>query len=226
MTLHLCSIALVSILMQPVAGGIRIVSSAPPAVTPARVVRAGAPIDTQSRTLRLSIPFPSGKAGYGDVTILFEPTSKLLWWFFEGIERADDPGLFKSPFGGFVLGVADDKIAGFTVDGSVLWIRDSTAHVPNLDGGQADVLARIKENAARIDKGTMEWGRSIPLGSALPDFFLLKGSAGPAHATIRQVSRTPGQWRLLLDGPNKNSAEVILDDEYKVIRATVLPSSP
>jgi hypothetical protein len=58
----------------------------------------------------------------------------------------------------------------------------------------------------------------------LPDFFLLKGSAAPSRARIREVARMPGQWRLILDGPNKNSAEVILGDDYRLIRATVLPS--
>lgn len=223
MTATLWSIALVSILMQPPAGGIRIVTSAPFRADPAHVLRSGPPVDTQARTLRLSIGFPSGKTGYADVAILYEPGTRLVWWFYQGVERPDDPGILQSPLGGFVLYVADGKVAGFTLQGSVLWVRDSTSRAASLDEGQAGVLERIKENAERIEKGTMQWGRSIRLGSSLPDFFLLKGSAGPAHGTIREVGRTPGGWRLLLDGPNGTSAEVMLDDEYRLVRAAVLP---
>jgi hypothetical protein len=217
---------LVSILLQSAAGEIRIISSAQARAEAVRIIRDGAPAETESRTLRLAIGLPSGKTAYGDITILYESSTGLMWWFYQGVERLDDSGLLQSPLGGFVVRASDGKVAGFSLYQSVLWIRDSTAHVSSLDDGQAAVLARMKDNAERIEKGTMQWGRSIRLGPTLPDFFLLKGSAAPARGTIREIVKTPGGWRLLLDGPNKNSAEVILDDEYNLIRASVLPSAP
>lgn len=224
MTVKLWCILLLLVTMGSPSVEIRILNSVQSKAQSPQVVRRGQPVEIELRALRLSIVLPSGKIGYADVTMLSEPKTKLFWWFYQTVEQPDDKGILQSPLDDFIIYVADDKVAGFNLDLSVLSVRDSTSHFLSLDEGQTKVLERIKENAERIEKGSMRWATPVRLGPVLPDFFLLKGSAAPSRARIREVARMPGQWRLILDGPNKNSAEVILGDGYRLIRATVLPS--
>jgi hypothetical protein len=202
---------------------IRILDSVQSKAHSRHVVRNGQAVEIDLRALRLSIVLPSGKVGYADVAMLSEPKTKLFWWFYQTVEQPDDKGILQSPLDALMICVADDKVAGFNLTQAVLSVRDSTSHFSSMDEGQTKVLARIKENAERIEDGSMRWAKRVPLGRALPDFFVLKDSAAPPRGTIREVARMPGQWRLILDGPNTNSAEVILDDDNRVIRATVLP---
>ena len=56
-----------------------------------------------------------------------------------------------------------------------------------------------------------------------PDFLDLKYSATAGETTIRSVAWKKGKWRLLFDGPNKDTAEVVLNDTYEIVRVTRIP---
>jgi len=58
-----------------------------------------------------------------------------------------------------------------------------------------------------------------------PSFLILKGSASPfPEPKIREISTRDGEWRIILDGPNKDAAEVVMSDDYQVVRAARLPA--
>jgi hypothetical protein len=81
--------------------------------------------------------------------------------------------------------------------------------------------------AQEIETGTgAASSREINVGAALgSDFLALKGSASPfPEPKIREVARRNGQWHLIFDGPNKDSAELVLSDDYRVIRVNRLPN--
>lgn len=201
---------------------VQIVESIQATTQPTHVVKDGRPVQVELRAARLSIAFPSGKMGQADIRMLYEPRTKLFWWTYRTVEP-NGPEL-RASLDDFAVYVTDGRVVAFNLFLSALSVRDSTSHFLSLDEGQTKVLDRIRQNAERIEKGSMTWSRTIRLGPALPDFLLLKGSAAPPHATIREVTKSPGEWRLILDGPNKNAAEVVLTDEYDLLRATVLPS--
>jgi len=201
---------------------VQVVESIQGTTQPTQVVKDGRPVEVELRAARLSIAFPSGKVGYADVRMLYEPRTKLFWWTYQTIEP--NGPVLRASLDDFAVYLTDSKIVAFNLFMSALSVRDSMSHFLSLDEGQTKILERIRENAERIENGSMTWARTIRLGPALPDFLLLKGSAAPPHAKVREVTKAPGEWRLILDGPNKNSAEVVLSDEYDLLRATVLPS--
>jgi hypothetical protein len=58
------------------------------------------------------------------------------------------------------------------------------------------------------------------------EFLVLKGSAVPfPQPKIGEITKKDGQWQLVFDGPNKDSAEAVLGDDYRVISAARVPSS-
>jgi hypothetical protein len=189
----------------------------------------GKPVQVELRKARVAIRFPSGNTGQADVTMLYEPQSRLFWWDYYQVPRLDQPStdiaelLAKSRFF-----VTQDSIDRFAFSRPTLRIRQCSEHYSNLDEGQAKTLTEINNNAGEIEKGRWNWFREINLAKALGfDFMHLKGSASPfPEPKLREVTRRDGEWHLTFDGPNKDSAEVVLGDDYQVVSVNRSPASP
>lgn len=166
-TAKLLCLALSMVTMRSPSVEIRIINSVQSQAPSPHVVRNGEPADVELRAVRLSIAFPSGKFGYADATMLYGPKTKLFWWFYQSLERQDDKGILQTPLDDFVVYIANDKVAGFSLDLSVLSVRDSTSHFLSLDDGQNKALERIKEYADRIRKGQDETGSFCPAWSSI-----------------------------------------------------------
>ena len=85
-------------------------------------------------------------------------------------------------------------------------------------------MTTLKKKSREIQLGTIEWFHGVNVAKALgPNFLILKGSASPfPEPKIREVSKRDGEWHIILDGPNDDSAEVVMSDDYQVISATRL----
>jgi hypothetical protein len=59
---------------------VQVVESIQGTTQPTQVVRDGRQVEVELRAARVSIAFPSGKVGYADVGMLYEPRTKLFWW--------------------------------------------------------------------------------------------------------------------------------------------------
>jgi hypothetical protein len=197
----------------------------------AQIEHAEIPMDGHSvkvelRQIRAAIPFPSAATRLADITMVFDPQSGLFWWNYYQVPSSDQPPrrlaetLAKARFY-----IAKDKIVSFDFSRPNLWVRDCNERYSSMEQGQANVVAEIRNRAAEIEKGEWAWVHVINLGKDLgSDFLSLKGSASPfPEPKLREVKKEDGQWRLIFDGPNKDSAEVVLSDDYRVVSTKRFP---
>jgi len=191
------------------------------------VMKDGKPVNVDVRQEEVSIGLPNGSTSTADVILLREPKSGLFWWRFQGLspgQHLTKPALY----GDYVVYISAGKVFGFTFAQPSLWIRESGQHYSGLDQGEAAVLDEIKSKVGEIQvrSGGAYFGdRSVNLGRTLAsDFLHLRNSASPfPQARIRSVSRSNGTWHLILDGPNKDTAEAVLSDDYQIISTTYFP---
>jgi hypothetical protein len=193
-----------------------------------QVLEDGQPVQVDLRKMRVTIKFPSGKTRQADITMLHEPRHGLFWWDYYEVPEQDQPSTdvaeltVKSKF--YII---ENKIVAFTFSRS-LWIRECVERHSSMNDGQAKVFSEIESKAGEIEKGQWEWFHEINVAKVLGfDFFHLKGSASPfPEPRLREVTRKGAEWHLTFDGPNKDSAEVVLGDDYQVVSVNRSPASP
>lgn len=187
---------------------------------PVQVATNAGPVQADLREARVALQFPSGKIGFAHVTILYEPKSRLFWWRYQTIES--EMSLPEK----FLIYIDQDRVVAFSFSRPNLWVRESTAHCSSLNDAEAKVLTEIRGRVVEIERGTVQWARPINIGRMLgSDFLALKGSASPfPQPTLREIHKREGQWHVILDGPNRDTGEVVLDDKFELISATVLPA--
>ncbi len=192
-----------------------------------QVTKDGQRVQAELQNVQLTIPFPNGKIGQADIVMLHEPQSGLFWWRYQAIE----PGHFASTWAedflsSYKVYITEDKIVVFTFSRPFVWVRESSEHCSTLAEGQASVLATLKNKSREIQSGTIVWFHGVNVAKALgPSFLILKGSASPfPEPKIREISKRDGEWRIILDGPNKDAAEVVMSDDYQVVSAARLPA--
>ena len=56
------------------------------------------------------------------------------------------------------------------------------------------------------------------------DFLFARNVSNRVGPTLREVKRVGNEWHVVEDSPNGGSALIVLDDEYKVLKTTILPS--
>jgi len=185
---------------------------------PIHLAQNGRNITLEAREVNLRISFTGGRTGQADVLMLYEPRNKLFWWTYENREGVEPGGITGRFFSESVIYVTQTNIVSFT-GGAFLSVRESTACMPNMEAGQHSVLATIENKWGEIEEGKLEGYREVNIAKSLdPNFLHLRGSAAPfPQPKVREVSMTGGQWRLVLDGPNKDAAIVFLDDQYNVV---------
>jgi hypothetical protein len=176
------------------------------------------------RKFRSPIQFPSGKTKFADITMVFETRTGLFWWDYyqptgpDFSTRSIAEMLSRDKF---YIGAG--RIARFALSGSDLRIRQCAERYQSIEDGQAHALREIRANAANIEQNSWHWFHLIDLVTAKAlerEFMMLTGSASPLpEPKIREVARKNGAWQLIIDGPNKDTAEVVLNDAYEVVRA-------
>lgn len=174
---------------------------------------------------RTPLSFPSGKAGQVDLVMLYDPESRLFWWQYRTIDPGQPPAAGDEPLAGSVVYVTGDKLVVFNFSVPFVWVRESSERYPSLAEGRAGAQAALRKMSGQIERGGDELFRTINVGKAVgSDFLHLAGDASSSpEPKLREVSRKDGRWHLILDGPNKDSAEVVLSDDYQLVEARRLP---
>lgn len=192
----------------------------------AQVLADGGPVDVELRTLRVTIPFPSDENRQADIVMLYEPTSQLFWWSYYPVSEPDrSPRRLDEMLSGSKFFVTATKIISFHFSRPDLRIRECAERYSSIEEGQAKAFAELKSKAGELRKGRWIWYHEVNVGKALGDFLLLKGSAFTfPEASLREITRKDGRWHIIFDGPNKDTAEVVLDDKFELVSAAVLPS--
>jgi hypothetical protein len=193
-----------------------------------QVTRDGQPAQVNLQVQRMTLQLPSGKTGQGDLLMLYDPQTQLFWWHYsEAAESGQTPAKVSDPLANYTVYITGAKIVVFTFSKPSVWVRESTERYPSLAEGQAGAQAALRRMSDKIEGGAVEWFREINVLEAVGrDFLSRRGSPSPfPRPKLREVSRTNNQWHLILDGPNKDSAEVVLSDDYQVVEAKRLPGN-
>jgi hypothetical protein len=190
------------------------------------VRKENALVTVESRTEVVKVLFPSGKAGLARVAMIYDPGSRLFWWKYQTVEGNQPPSQPLDLSKDETIVIKKGEIIGFSFFDNTLWVRVLSKSVSDLKEAQATVLQDIERDAAAIESGAMHWAQPVNLRPALgPDFLHLKGSASPfPMAVLRDVKRNGGSWELLFDGPNRDSAEVTLSENYRVLGVQHFPA--
>jgi hypothetical protein len=191
---------------------------------PIHLVEDGRQISLEAREVQLSISFPSGKTGAANVLMLYEPRNRFFWWTYENGQGVSPGGITDRFFSQSMIYVTEAKIVGFT-GGAFLEVRELAERRANMEDGQSSVLATIENSRGEIEGGELRGYLHVNLAKSLPsDFVHLRGNAAPLPLPkLREVSMRNGKWQVVLDGPNGDSAVVLLDDNYNVVSAKTQP---
>jgi len=88
---------------------------------------------------------------------------------------------------------------------------------------QASALRTLNSRLHEVDLGFVKDYRIIGL-QLKPDFVFSKSTASPAlQPQLRSVTRSVDKWQLVLDGPNGDSAIVLLNDHCEVVSVSIIP---
>lgn len=190
-----------------------------------QVQKDGQPVQVSLQAVRVTMPLAESKSRQADILMIYEPQNQLFWWQYQALEPGQSGLEIEDFLSRAVIHMTGSKIVVFTFLTPFVWVRESSEHYPSLAEGQASVLATLKSKSNEIETGSLEWFRDINVGKALgPDFLRLKGGASMVpSAKLREVTKKDSQWHLILDGPNKDAAEVVLSEDYQLISAGRLP---
>src|SRR6185503_753867 len=171
-----------------------------------QVKKNGQPVQLDLQDMQVTMPFADGTSGKAEIILLHEPRSGLFWWTYQALDptqSSEGVAAFQSTS---VICVTEEKIVVFK--------------------GRNSVLATLKKTSKEIETGSVEWFRGTNVAKAVGyDFLHLKGNASPFPGPkLKDVTRKNGQWHLTLDGPNKDSAELVLGEDYQLISAVRLPA--
>lgn len=174
---------------------------------------------------RIKIQHSSSRTDTADLFLIYEPQSRLFWWQYQMIYPNSPTSTIEGSLSDLALYINGGKIVAFTLSSGHVWVRESTERCSNIAEGQERALAIVARKKREIETGEIEWFRGISIAKAVGlDFFRLKNTASPyPEPKIKEVSIKEGMWRLLLEGPNKDSAEILLGPNYSLISATRLP---
>lgn len=184
------------------------------------------PLSLDTRSAELRISFPSGKLAYQLINMAYDPSSRLFLWRYTDIEPGSKLADVQKLQEAYNLQLTRDKIVGFTCSWSTVSIVESGDRFASMEEGQSNIIRSIKSNPQATRNAWHQLLHQIDLRPLLGnDFVLLRGSASPfPMPTLRDVKRKDGQWELLFDGPNKDSAKITLSDDYRILGVKHFPA--
>lgn len=184
-----------------------------------QALKDGQTVNVERRTVRIALALPSGKEIPAYVLMVREPQSGLYWWTYQAAPATTTTDTSDEPPLNYSLYFTADKAVGFAFARPFLGIREILGTKPDFTAIQQTALAEIERNARAIQDGSMRWAREVSVtGRVGRDFLYLAGSASPfPRPRIAGISRAGGQWEVALEGPNKDTARITLDDQYAVV---------
>jgi hypothetical protein len=183
----------------------------------------------QAREFQVRIELPSQRIATRDVSMLYDPATKLFWWGTEHL--ASVPKNSSAPVflpSNSVICLTDSAFVMFWngwVSTSQIFVRESSERYPSLDAGQAYVLRVLEDRRGDIDAERFihEYKR-ILFNDLGRDFLDGKFSAISVGPTLSDVRRVGDDWQITEDGHYGGTALIILNDKYEVIKTTLLPT--
>ena len=183
-----------------------------------RVESAAGPVTASAAEAATDLQFASGRTEPGYMVVVYEPRSRLFWWRHELRNPTVETGPIARLKESSKFYLTDSKLVSFVVNGRFLHIRESTERVNSLQEGLNGALASLKASLGEIESGTKEWFTRVDLSALGREFFLRPGHAATLDTpAITAVSFSGNRWTVTLQGPNRDTAVVTLDDKYMVL---------
>jgi hypothetical protein len=207
-------LALVSSVLAAQAATVRIRDrSASPRT--ARVLKQGQPIHIPAMEMQVAI---GSDASLAEILMVHDPQTGLFLWRYQEHDP-DIPGGILERFEKDAAVVAkEDKLVEFQFLGATLWVRESTERYSTMSEGEAALISRIERYGADISHVVLQSYQEINLAQALrADFLLDRSNPDPSRAPkLREASASGSKWRVVLDGPNGDTAIINLGEKYQV----------
>ena len=177
-------------------------------------------------SIEINYAVPRGKQDRLNLVAVYEPNTGLFWWKLETMGKNRKGSV--PPTSRLAFCLMNEKIVGIESTGRQLWIFESGEKYKTFEMGLNDLIGRLEKNlvpgkdkkqSRRIEDKFAEVDLTPVLGR---DFFRIKGSAAlPISARIASVSGRGSQYKITLEGVNKDKVELTLDDDYKIQAATL-----
>lgn len=184
----------------------------------------------ESRVLQVCADLPNGSTAILDVSMLYDPGSKLFWWQADPVparhEAKDTP--FMLPRNSVVFLMKSKFVMFWNGWGSAarILVRESSERESSLDQAQARVLYDLSERRADIQAAKfLHKYKEIAFPGLDRDFIVSKYDAVNRGLELRDLSRLGQNWQIVEDGPNGGSAVILLSDTYKVLSTNVQPAN-
>jgi len=184
-------------------------------------------IKIEMKDVQVRITAPSGAVKVVEILALYDPQTKLFSWTFQHVDQASPGQLAKTFSSEAVLYRTSTELIAFH-GGLYLQITASSNHAANLSEGLRQVVVGLDEGRIKVDTDLPNGTILLNLGKELsPSFVHLRNSPAVFPLPkLRGVTKSDNRWRVVLDGPNGDSAVLILNDKYEVISSEVLPRDP
>jgi hypothetical protein len=190
-------------------------------------IRDDKKISLQFRSILVRTASLGAKPGDYAVQMIYDPESKLFEWRSFAAYPGYNAELETKQFAknSFVY-LAADRIVLFVplMFPSRVAVWESTEHHDSMDRGQDSVLRFFEEHAADGDAAWNARFKTVDLMKEIPrDFIEQCYNAMAIPPRIEELRRKEQQWIFKITGPNGNSAEVSLDDGFKVVATRLIP---
>jgi hypothetical protein len=203
--------------LQPSAPMISVISQ-PVAMTNVEVTKEGRRVSVPAQFVKVRIHRPpSYQEEMAYVLMLRESLTGLYWWKFQYAAPGEATADLNDPVLDKIICFTNDRAVGFSFWGHQLHIRDVQGRMPDFLTVQKTALAGLERfflaNDSPLMPGDRELNLLAPVGE---DFFHIAGHAEFVSAVVSAVAYANGRWNITLKGPNKDFAEVTLDEGYVV----------
>ena len=190
-------------------------------------IRDDKEISLQFRSILVLTDFPGAKSGESAVQMIYDPESKLFEWRSFQTYQGYDAELEAKQFAknSFVY-LVPDRLVVFSrlMFQSQAAVWESTEHYDSMHQGQDSVMRFFEEHRATADTPWNARFKTVDLMKEIPrDFMEQCYNAMMIPARIEELRRDEKHWIFKITGPNGNSAEVSLDDAFKVVATKLIP---
>ncbi len=184
------------------------------------------PIAAQAVEAPAELRLPGGRGESGYVVGVYEPSSRLFWWRYERGNRAVTASAIERLKSKVRFYLVDATLVSFVMNGRFLDLRESRDRADSPQAGLDKAVAGLNASLAEIESGTKAWFTRVDLERLGADFFLNSDAAMTADPPrVVRVAFAGGRWDVTLEGPNKDTARVTLDDKYSVVGVARQPAA-
>ena len=186
-----------------------------------QALQDGRTVRLERRTAKVELTGLGGKLTVLNVLMAREPSSGLFWWTYKGASRTAATRDREAAWQAYRLYLTGDKVVGFSFVPFPprIGLREISGHKADLAAVQQTAVAELEGVVGSIQDGSFSPIREVALNAEIDsDFFHLAGSAAPfPQPKIIAVGRAEGRWTVTLEGPNRDTVTITLDDRYTVV---------